>query len=79
MLIHLDGAAVSLATFFKDAHNATDVRVGDCPGLTSLPALPAATGVRVDNCPGLTSLPALPAATDVRVDNCPGVRPGVRL
>ncbi|HQU08325.1 MAG TPA: hypothetical protein PK539_04770, partial [Candidatus Paceibacterota bacterium] len=25
-----------------------------CPGLTSLPELPAATDVRVDNCPGLT-------------------------
>jgi hypothetical protein len=34
----------------------TDLRVDNCPGLTSLPALPSTlTDLRVDNCPGLTS------------------------
>ena len=49
------------------------LRVYNCPGLTSLPDLPAATELVVNSCPGLTSLPDLPAATELVVDSCAGL------
>ena len=65
----------ALAAYFWEHPGLKSFELYNCPGLTSLPALPSTlTYLRVDNCPGLTSLPALPSTlTYLRVDNCPGL------
>ena len=63
IFLTVNGRRTSLAELIKRPEAATDVWVGNCPGLTELSALAAATDVWVVNCPGLTELPALAAAT----------------
>ncbi len=64
-----------LAAYFWENPGLKTLELDNCPGLTSLPALPSTlTDLRVYNCPGLTSLPALPSTlTYLRVYNCPGL------
>ena len=45
-----------LAAYFWENPGLKTLELDNCPGLTSLPALPSTlTYLRVDNCPGLTS------------------------
>jgi hypothetical protein len=64
-----------LAAYFRENPELKTLELYNCPGLTSLPALPSTlTGLGVDNCPVLTSLPALPSTlTDLLVNKCPGL------
>jgi hypothetical protein len=51
----------------------TRVDVWNCPGLTTLPDLPAAARVYAWNCRDLIRIGDLPAATQVYMENCPGL------
>jgi uncharacterized Zn-binding protein involved in type VI secretion len=51
----------------------TRVDVWNCPGLTTLPDLPAAARVYAWNCRDIIRIGDLPAATQVYMENCPGL------
>jgi len=65
----------AMAGYFRENPDLTDLRVENCPFLTSWAELPCIlTKLSLYNCPGLTSLPVLPCTlTDLWVNHCPGL------
>ena len=53
MQFYLNQRQVAQEEFEARAAEATDVRVENCAGLKTMPAMPKATDVRVENCAGL--------------------------